>query len=122
MFIDSKLLDELTNRAKDSPRLRMHFDLRNTTEDSSQRMLNAIEPGSEEVIHRHTTTSETVVVLRGHSQEILYDENGIESQVVDLVPGSDIIAINVPKGQWHTCRAVISGTVLLTTKDGAMQG
>ena len=65
MKIDNTLLDELTAQAQASPRLRMNMDLRNSAADTSQRMLNAIEPGSVVPIHRHQKTSETVVVLRG---------------------------------------------------------
>ena len=69
MIVDQALLDELTTRAKESPRLRMNYDLRNSPADGSQRMLNAIEPGTVLPIHRHRTTSETVVCLRGHFEE-----------------------------------------------------
>ena len=77
MNFDKNVLDELSARAKESPRLRMNFDLRNSPEDTSQRMLNAIEPGSEVPIHRHQKTSETVVVLRGRVVEEFYDELGV---------------------------------------------
>ena len=76
MVIDKQLLDELTAKAKASPRLRMNMDLRNSAEDSSQRMLNAIEPGTEVPIHRHQKTSETVVMLRGSAVQWLYDDAG----------------------------------------------
>jgi len=74
MIIDKKLLDDLSAQAKASPRLRMNLDLRNSEEDCSQRMLNAIEPGSPERIHRHQHTSETVVCIRGRVVEEFYDE------------------------------------------------
>lgn len=76
MIIDNSLLDNLTAQAQSSPRLRMNFDLRNSAEDQSQRMLNAIEPGSVVSVHRHRGTSETVVVLRGAVAEEYYDEAG----------------------------------------------
>ena len=118
MVIDKKLMDEVTERAKASPRLRMNLDLRNKPEDKSQRMLNAIEPDSPEVVHRHVKSSETIAVLRGHLQESLYDECGNVTKVIDLEPGGDNVAINVPIGVWHSARALVSGTVLLTCKDG----
>lgn len=65
MIIDKQLLDDLTRRAQDSPRLRMNMDLRNSPEDQSQRMLNALEPGTVMPIHRHLASSETVALLRG---------------------------------------------------------
>lgn len=76
MKIDKAILDSLTEKAKLSPRLRMNFDLRNSTEDQSQRMLNALEPGTVLPIHRHRYTSETVVCLRGHLREVFYDDKG----------------------------------------------
>ena len=58
MIFDKTVLDTLTAQAKESPRLRMNLDLRNSPEDGSQRMLNALEPGTVLPIHRHRTTSE----------------------------------------------------------------
>ena len=118
MKITQTLLDELTARAKASPRLRMNYDLRNSAEDGSQRMLNAIEPGSPLPIHRHRKSSETVVCLRGRLQEVFYSEAGEETEVIELAPGGDCVALNIPIGQWHTVRVLESGTVILECKDG----
>lgn len=118
MNIDTKLLDDLTAQAKTSPRLRMNLDLRNSTDDNSQRMLTAVEPGSPEVIHRHRTTNETVAILRGTFQELFYNEDGTLQEEIKLTPGGPVVAISVPKGQWHTARALESGTVVLAVKDG----
>lgn len=115
------MLEKLTAAAKTSPRLRMNYDLRNSEEDGSQRMLNAIEPGSPLPIHRHQHSSETVVCLRGRLQEIFYDEKGEETEVIELAPGGDCIALNIPIGQWHTVRVLESGTVILECKDGAYE-
>lgn len=120
MIISKQILDELTVKAKESPRLRMNMDLRNSDSDSSQRMLNAIEPGSEIPIHRHQTTSETVVCLRGRLVEEYYD--GLSktcTESIDLSPNGPVYALNIPAGQWHTVRALESGTVILEMKDGA---
>lgn len=76
MIIGKQILDELTTQAKASPRLRMNYDLRNSPEYQSQRMLNAIEPGTVMPIHQHNASSETVICIRGHFEEYLYDENG----------------------------------------------
>ena len=117
--IDSTLLDSLTAQAKESPRLRMNLDLRNSDADQSQRMLNAIEPGSVIPIHRHQKTSETVVVLRGRVIEEFYDElERICSAAYELAAGGPVFALNIPAGQWHTLRALESGTVILEMKDG----
>ena len=126
MKIDNILLDKLTAQAKESPRLRMNMDLRNSAADSSQRMLNAIEPGSVVPIHRHQTTSETVVVLRGRVVEEYYDDAGVlvESFVLGDCHVADApmaYALNIPAGQWHTLRALESGTVILEMKDGAYE-
>ena len=74
MIIDDELLDELLKRAAESPRKRMNLDLRGTENDSSQRMLNGLLPGTEVPVHRHRTTVETVVLLRGHVTEIFYND------------------------------------------------
>ena len=116
MIIDTKILDELTARAKESPRLRMNLDLRNSPEDLSQRMLNAIEPGTVLPVHRHPTTSETVVCLRGHFEEYFYDADGRLTEVIDMTPGA--LLLNIPTGQWHSLKCLESGTVLLEVKDG----
>lgn len=119
MNITQALLDNLTEQAKASPRLRMNMDLRNSAEDKSQRMLNAIEPGSPLPIHRHQKTSETVVCLRGRLVEEFYDDlerTCIER--IELSPNGPIMALNIPAGQWHTVQALESGTVILEMKDG----
>ena len=121
MIIDNILLDNLTAQAKESPRLRMNLDLRNSDADSSQRMLNAIEPGSVVPIHRHQKTSETVVVLRGRVVEEYYSSEGVLEVSYELAAGGPICALNIPAGQWHTLRALESGTVILEMKNGAYE-
>ena len=121
MKITQALLDKLTEQAKASPRLRMNLDLRNDENDDSQRMLNAIEPGSPLPIHRHRKSSETVVCLRGHLREIFYNEKGEVTERIDLVPDSDCVALNIPIGQWHTVEVLESGTVIMEVKDGAYE-
>lgn len=116
MIIDSHIMDALTAQAKASSRLRMNLDLRNSAEDGSQRMLNAIEPGTVMPIHRHRSSSETVVCIRGHFQEYLYDDSGVLIETVDMIPGGNVL--NVPAMQWHSLKSLESGTVLLECKDG----
>ena len=115
-IIDEHTLHALTAQAKASPRLRMNLDLRNSPEDQSQRMLNAIEPGTVLPIHRHRTASEAGVCLRGHFEEYFYDEEGRLTDTIDMVPGGTLI--NIPAGQWHSLKSLESGTVLLECKDG----
>ena len=119
MKITQAILDGLTEQAKASPRLRMNLDLRNSPEDGSQRMLNAIEPGSPLPIHRHRKSSETVVCLRGSLVEEFYDDlEMICTESIELSPNGPVVALNIPIGQWHTARALESGTVILEMKDG----
>lgn len=121
MVITQAILDQLTEQAKASPRLRMNLDLRNDEGDQSQRMLNAIEPGSPLPIHRHRHSSETVVCLRGRLVEEFYSSDGVCTEVVELRPEGPVVALNIPIGQWHTVRALESGTVILEMKDGAYE-
>ena len=121
MVIDNLLLDKLTAQAKESPRLRMNLDLRNSDVDSSQRMLNALEPGTVIPIHRHCSTSETVVILRGRAVQWLYDAEGNVTEKVLLEVGGDIPAMSVENGQWHRLECLESGTVILEMKDGAYE-
>ena len=122
MKITQAILDKLTEEAKASPRLRMNMDLRNGEGDQSQRMLNAIEPGSPLPIHRHQKTSETVVCLRGRLVEEYYDElERICTEAIELSPNGPVVVLNIPAGQWHTVRALESGTVIMEMKDGAYE-
>lgn len=120
--ITQALMDRLTEQAKASPRLRMNMDLRNSADDKSQRMLNAIEPGSPMPIHRHQKTSETVVCLRGKLVWEFYDElERICTDYIELTPNGQVVALNVPAGQWHTVKALESGSVILECKEGAYE-
>lgn len=119
MKITQELLDRLTEEAKANPRLRVNYDLRNSAEDGSQRMLNAIEPGSVFPIHRHRKTSETMVCLRGKLVVEYYEEQERTcTEAIELSPNGPVMALNIPAGQWHTVRALESGTVILEMKDG----
>lgn len=121
MIIDKKLMDELSAKAKASPRLRINFDLRNSEDDNSQRMLNVLEPGTVMTVHRHPDTNETICMLRGSIKEMFYDDNGniIESHI--LRAGSGCPAMVIPAGVWHELECLESGTILLTVKDGKFE-
>lgn len=100
----------------------MAKDLRNSPDDQSQRMLNAIEPGSPMPIHRHQKTTETVVCLRGRLVWEFYDElERICTDYIELTPNGQVVALNVPAGQWHTVKALESGSVILECKEGAYE-
>ncbi|MCC8120100.1 MAG: WbuC family cupin fold metalloprotein [Bacteroidales bacterium] len=125
MVIDDKLLDSLLEKAAESPRLRTNLDLRNGPEDGSQRMLNAMLPGTQVPIHRHRDTSESFVVLRGALTEIFYDDRGVECARHELGAISNNanhsnqrMGLQIPAGMWHTL-IVHEPTVILECKDGA---
>ena len=121
MVIDQALMDELSAKAKANPRLRQSMDLRNSPEDLSQRMLNALEPGTVMPIHRHRTSSETVVIIRGKIQWVFYDDNGNETERVTLDANGEPRCLNVEKGRWHSLECLESGSVLFECKDGAYE-
>ena len=139
MIIDNTLLDSLLEQAKSSPRLRQNFDLRTSTEDTSQRMLNALQPDTVVPIHRHTETSETVICLCGRLEKIIYEEvveyvreetsrteevlrkqtfKEVSRQL--LCPAEGLYGVQVPAGAWHTIR-VIEPSVIFEAKDGAFK-
>jgi len=122
MKITQVMLNSLTEQAKASERLRMNLDLRNSDTDGSQRMLNAIEPGSILPIHRHQKTSETMVCLRGKLRVEYYDE--LERTCTEsfiLEPNGMIVAVSIPIGIWHTVHSLESGTCILEMKNGAYE-
>lgn len=121
MVLTTEILDALSAKAKASERQRMNFDLRTSTADQSQRMLNALEPGTQVPIHRHPTTSETVVLLRGSVREMFFDENGNVTENFILKAGAEPSAMNIPAGMWHTLECLEPGTILFETKDGAFE-
>lgn len=119
MIIDQKLLDELTAQAKANPRLRQAYDLRTTSDDKSQRMLNALEPGTIMPIHRHRNTSETMVMVRGKLIERFYDDNGNITDEFVMEPCGQYPMVQIESGQWHSLEILESGTVIFESKDGA---
>ena len=118
MIIDKKLLDELTAKAKENPRLRCNLDMRNSADDQSQRMLNALEPGTIMPIHRHLASSETVIIIRGRIRWLFYDEQGRITESTELWSDGDVRMLNVEKGRWHSLECLESGSVLFESKDG----
>lgn len=118
MIIDAIVLDELNIQAKKNPRLRQNMDLRNSPNDLSQRMLNALEIGTVMPIHRHHQSSETVVILRGKIRWIFYDDNGNETERVVLDANGEPRMLNVEKDRWHKLECLESGSVLFEAKDG----
>ena len=125
MLINNDFINALLAQAKESPRLRQHYDLRNSTADTSQRMLNALLPGTEVPVHRHEETAETVVCLVGKLEEIFYEEVGegtfreISRRL--LSPHEGLYGMQIPAGVWHTVH-VVEPSVIFEAKDGAYRG
>lgn len=136
MIIDQKFLDSLSAHAKANPRLRQSYDLRTTPDDKSQRMLNALEPGTIMPIHRHRNTSETMVMVRGKLIERFYDVNGKITDEFMMAPlvaeqgrstnisnssnnsEPSISMVQIETGQWHSLEVLEEGTVIFEAKDG----
>lgn len=100
--IDHKLISELFDQAQVNPRLRQNYDLRTSSDDGSQRMLNVLMPGTVVPIHRHPNSNENVILLCGKLIEVLYDEHGNETERVHLDPTIGNFGCVVPAGAWHT--------------------
>ena len=119
MKITQALLEDLTRKAKASPEKQMYYSLSNIPEEQSQRTLIAIEPGSQQQIYRHQKTSKTVVCLRGRLVVEYYDDlERMCTEAIELSPNGSVVSLTIPAGQWHTVRALESGTVILEMKDG----
>lgn len=121
MTIDQALLNLLTSQAKATPRLRQNFDLRNSENDGSQRMLNAIEPGTIMPIHRHPNTSTKVIIIRGKMRQNFYDDKGVLTESVILDAGGLIRAVQIEQGRWHNLESLETGTILFEAKDGVWE-
>lgn len=118
MQIDREYLDKLSVKAQNCERLRMSSDLRTTVYDSSQRILNALEPGTILPIHRHRNTSETIIVLRGSLKEFYYNDKGEIIKEFLLQENGECIGVQIPIGQWHGIEVLESRTVIFEAKDG----
>ena len=114
--IDKKLISELFNKALVNPRLRMNYDLRTSSNDGGQRMLNALMPGTVVPIHRHPHSNENVILLCGNLIEILYDEKGNEIERFHLDPTVGKFGCVIPAGAWHTVE-LLEPSVIYEAKD-----
>ena len=117
MEINKDFLGKLFEQAVVNPRLRQNFDLRTSTNDNSQRMLNALLPGTDVPIHRHPQSTETGVVLCGKLVEVIYDDGGCEVERISLDPLAGKFGCVVSKGAWHTVE-VLEPSVIFEAKDG----
>lgn len=118
MRITQETLSSLTAQAQASERLRMSLDLRTSPDDQSQRMLNAVEPGTPLPIHRHCTSTETVVIVRGRLIERFYNDAGELTDEILMEVGGECPVLQIPVGQWHGIEVLEPGTVIFEAKDG----
>ena len=121
MLLNKLFLDSLCEKAKKNFRLRINFDLRNSDQDQSQRMLNALHPGTILPIHRHPSTSETIIVIQGSVTQKFYDEDGKLTKSYILKAGSNHVIVHIPAGMWHNLDCLEEDTVIFEAKDGAYQ-
>ena len=116
MIINDQLLDDI-QKAMENPRHRMNMDLRNSSEDKSQRMLNALLPGTVVPIHRHRDTSETTMIVRGKLFVVFYNDLGAQTERYLLDSTTGNYGVQIPKGQWHAVE-VIEPSTIFEVKDG----
>lgn len=121
MIINKDFLDQLSAQAKANPRLRQSYDMRTSPADLSQRMLNAVEIGTVLPIHRHTKTTETMVMVHGALKEYFYDNDGNLIDTILLEAGGDTPMLQVPVGQWHSLEVLEEGTIIFEAKDGVYE-
>ena len=118
MLLNKQLLDQLSKSASENPRLRASFDLRNTDKDNSQRMLNALQPGTILPIHRHPFTAETLIMVRGSVCQKFYNNKGEVTDTFVLKAGGECSALQIPAGQFHSLECLEADTVIFEAKDG----
>ena len=117
-IINKDLLDEITRQAKESPRLRMNYNLHDNLDAKAQKLLNALEPGTILPIHRHPNNNETYLLLRGKLNVILYNDKKEVLETMHLDTANGNYGLDIPAGQWHSIEVLESGTVILEVKDG----
>jgi len=117
-IINLELLNSITKKAQESPRLRMNYNYHKSPNSKAQRLLNALEPGTELPIHRHQYTSETYILLKGRLKVLFYAENHELISSSELDPAKGVYGVDIPAGQWHTVEVLETGTVIFEVKDG----
>ena len=116
MEFDKDFLGKLFEQAVENPCLRQSYDLRTSSDDNSQRILNALLPGTVVPIHRHPNSNENVLLLCGKLVEVIYDENGKEEERIHLDPTIGNYGCVIAPGTWHTVE-VLEPSVIYEAKD-----
>ncbi|MBV5329603.1 MAG: WbuC family cupin fold metalloprotein [Chlorobium sp.] len=119
-ILDIPLLINLTEQAKQNPRLRQNYNLHESLEASCHRLLNAMEPGSYIRPHRHShpQKQEGFVALRGRLAVFIFDEQGGVQEIVRFGPRESVVGVDIPTGVWHTVVSLASGSVFYEVKAG----
>ena len=117
-IIDVNLLDEVSEQAKESPRLRMNYNFHHSLDDKCHRFLNAVEPGTKVEIHRHPTKDESFVLLRGRVVVYTFNDDGSVLESVELNPNEGRYGVDIPKNVWHKVESLESGSVFFECKEG----
>ncbi len=117
MILDNGLLDEITRKAEESPRLRMNFNLHDSLDAKAQRLINVLLPGTPLPVHRHHHSAETYIILRGRMFVVFYDSLGAQTDRFLLDPTVGNYGVQIPIGQWHTVE-VVEPSAIFEVKDG----
>ena len=118
MVIDEQLLDQVSEEARKSTRLRMNYNFHLSLEDKCHRFLNAVEPGTVVPIHRHPTKDESFIILRGKVRVTTHNDDGTVIESVILCPEEGLYGVDIPKGVWHNVECMESGSVFFECKEG----
>ena len=117
-MINELLLEEVSAKAKDSPRLRMNYNFHQSLDEKCHRFLNAVEPGTVVPIHRHPTKDETFIVLKGRVKVSTFNDKGEVLESVVLCQEEGMYGVDIPKNVWHTLESLESGSVIFECKEG----
>jgi cupin fold WbuC family metalloprotein len=118
--IDRELLARVSASAAAAPRRRKNHDFHASSEEPANRLLNAVEPDSYVVPHRHldATKDETIVVVAGRFGFVFFDDDGRVVSLVDAAPGGDVVGVTIPHGCWHSVVALSPASVFFESKSG----
>jgi cupin fold WbuC family metalloprotein len=117
-IITEELLNDITSKAKVSERLRTNYNFHPSPDSKSQRLLNALEPGTQIPIHKHDNTAETYILLRGSIRVDFYNTENQVTESATLDPKQGVFGLDIPAGQLHSLEVLEHGTVIFECKDG----